>query len=300
MGVSYEDFTQKVSHSIYVTNFPDDIDSRGLWKECSVYGTVVDVFIPLKKSKVGKRFAFVRFIKVFNIDRLVKNLCTIWIGRHHLYANKVRFDRPQKPLAPKSNFPPFNGSGKVYGNTSSGFQHLEEEIEREALNIEDVLDSSFGRKRLCIITKSPTSILETFKIIVRGKVFLVRAKELFTWNPNFLHCKEREDVLEDASVKGDTNKGQVHVNEGEDESFNNSDVEGVAETYFDDTSMSPKECSNNRDEQILDDPFGVYDLLNKKAVAEEVQQKSPSLSHPPGFTPVGSEACKDSDHFFKE
>ncbi|GJZ35233.1 RNA-directed DNA polymerase, eukaryota [Tanacetum coccineum] len=381
-----------------------------------------------------------RSTDVFNIDRLVKNLCTIWIGRHHLYANKVRFDRPQKPLAPKSNFPPFNGSGKVYGNTSSGFQQpkgfggsfasvvngdnrsvnpaslissspalvledtciIERDFSRcvmgkvkdftsipnlptilsdegfddvklsylgglwvlcefdsvgtrmsmmthtgvkswfqilqdvsqefvseerivwvdiegvplyawsrdtfsrigkkwgEALNIEDVLDSSFGRKRLCIITKSPTSILETFKIIVRGKVFLVRAKELFTWNPNFLHCKEREDVLEDASVKGDTNKEQVHVNEGEDESFNDSDVEGVAETYFDDTSVSPKECSNNRDEQISDDPFGVYDLLNKKAAAEEVQQKSPSLSHPPGFTPAGSEACKDSDHFFKE
>ncbi|GKF33215.1 hypothetical protein Tco_0106415, partial [Tanacetum coccineum] len=25
--------------------------------------------------------------KVFNLDRLVENLCTIWIGRYHLYAN---------------------------------------------------------------------------------------------------------------------------------------------------------------------------------------------------------------------
>ncbi|GKC30821.1 RNA-directed DNA polymerase, eukaryota, partial [Tanacetum coccineum] len=64
---------------------------------CSAYGTVVDVFIPFKKSKAGKRFAFVRFIKVFNLDRLVENLCTIWIGRFHLFANHVRFDRPQKP-----------------------------------------------------------------------------------------------------------------------------------------------------------------------------------------------------------
>ncbi|GJU33566.1 RNA-directed DNA polymerase, eukaryota, nucleotide-binding alpha-beta plait domain protein [Tanacetum coccineum] len=62
-----------------------------------INGTVVDVFIPFKKSKAGKRFAFVRFIKVFNLDRLVENLCTIWIGRFHLFANHVRFDRPQKP-----------------------------------------------------------------------------------------------------------------------------------------------------------------------------------------------------------
>nr|GEX21787.1 zinc finger, CCHC-type [Tanacetum cinerariifolium] len=65
-------------------------------KSWLVYGTVVDVFIPLKKSKVGKRFAFVRFVKVHNLVRLVENLCTIWIGRHHLFANQVRYERPQK------------------------------------------------------------------------------------------------------------------------------------------------------------------------------------------------------------
>nr|GEV90900.1 potassium transporter 8-like [Tanacetum cinerariifolium] len=64
---------------------------------CSVYGTVVDVFIPSKKSKACKRFAFVLFIKVFNIDRLVENLSTIWIGKFHLNANHVRYERPHKP-----------------------------------------------------------------------------------------------------------------------------------------------------------------------------------------------------------
>ncbi|GKE29296.1 RNA-directed DNA polymerase, eukaryota, nucleotide-binding alpha-beta plait domain protein, partial [Tanacetum coccineum] len=86
---SNEDFTKKISHSVFVTNFPDYVNSRDLWNKCSVYGTVIDVFIPNKKSKAGKRFAFVRFIKVFNLDRLVKNLCTIWIGSYHLFANQV-------------------------------------------------------------------------------------------------------------------------------------------------------------------------------------------------------------------
>nr|GEY57542.1 RNA-directed DNA polymerase, eukaryota, nucleotide-binding alpha-beta plait domain protein [Tanacetum cinerariifolium] len=90
------DRVQNISHSIYVTNFPDSATSRDLWNACSVYGTVVDVFIPLKKSKVGKRFAFVRFVKVHNLVRLVENLCTFWIGRHHLFANQVRYERPQK------------------------------------------------------------------------------------------------------------------------------------------------------------------------------------------------------------
>nr|GEV25099.1 pescadillo-like protein [Tanacetum cinerariifolium] len=98
------DDVSKVAKSVFVTNFPESVSAQDLWKSCSVYGTVVDVFIQSKKSKAGKRFAFVRFIKVFNLDRIVKNLCTIWIGRYHLYANSVRFERSHKSFsAPTAN-----------------------------------------------------------------------------------------------------------------------------------------------------------------------------------------------------
>ncbi|GKB88906.1 RNA-directed DNA polymerase, eukaryota [Tanacetum coccineum] len=59
-----------ISKSVYVTNFPDSTSARDLWKVCSAYGTVVDVFIPFKKSKAGKRFAFVRFIKVNEVPTI--------------------------------------------------------------------------------------------------------------------------------------------------------------------------------------------------------------------------------------
>ncbi|GKA20030.1 RNA-directed DNA polymerase, eukaryota, nucleotide-binding alpha-beta plait domain protein, partial [Tanacetum coccineum] len=90
---SNADHTRLISKSIFVTNFPDNTSSKDLWKLCQDYGTVVDVYIPNRKSKAGKRFAFVRFIKVENIDRLIGNLCTLWIGRMHLHANVVRFER---------------------------------------------------------------------------------------------------------------------------------------------------------------------------------------------------------------
>ncbi|GJS77855.1 RNA-directed DNA polymerase, eukaryota, reverse transcriptase zinc-binding domain protein [Tanacetum coccineum] len=45
------------------------------------------------RTKEGKRFGFVRFINVFNVDRLVNNLCTIWVGQFKLHANKARFQR---------------------------------------------------------------------------------------------------------------------------------------------------------------------------------------------------------------
>nr|GEY48518.1 RNA-directed DNA polymerase, eukaryota, reverse transcriptase zinc-binding domain protein [Tanacetum cinerariifolium] len=47
-----------------------DSTVRDLWKVCSDYGTVVDVFIPFKRSKSGKCLAFVRFIKEDDQDDL--------------------------------------------------------------------------------------------------------------------------------------------------------------------------------------------------------------------------------------
>ncbi|GKA46262.1 hypothetical protein Tco_0739145 [Tanacetum coccineum] len=42
---SNEDFTKKISHSVFVTNFPDYVNSRDLWNKCSVYGTIGGEFM---------------------------------------------------------------------------------------------------------------------------------------------------------------------------------------------------------------------------------------------------------------
>nr|GFB02934.1 RNA-directed DNA polymerase, eukaryota [Tanacetum cinerariifolium] len=101
------------------------------------------------------------------------------------------------------------------------------------LDIEDNVESSFGRKRLCIKTKQPVSILESFKIIFKGKVLLVRAKELFTWNPTFLAHKEMVYASEDESVHS-PKKIPAHSPFSEEVSDDDSesDVEEVSETIF--------------------------------------------------------------------
>ncbi|GJX26136.1 RNA-directed DNA polymerase, eukaryota [Tanacetum coccineum] len=96
---SKEDQTGKISKSIFVTNFLDHICARDLWNVCNDYGSVVDIYIPSKRSKAGKRFAFIRFIKVFKLERLIENLCTIWMGSFRLHVNKVLYEREQKPRA---------------------------------------------------------------------------------------------------------------------------------------------------------------------------------------------------------
>nr|GEZ45442.1 RNA-directed DNA polymerase, eukaryota [Tanacetum cinerariifolium] len=110
---SKADQTSQISKSVYVSNFPDGCTARDLWKACNDYGTVVDVFIPAKKSKPGKRFAFVRFIKVNNLNRLNENIKTIWFGRFHLIANHARYERQKKSFFATHKDVPGNHDNEV-------------------------------------------------------------------------------------------------------------------------------------------------------------------------------------------
>nr|GFA92242.1 nucleotide-binding alpha-beta plait domain-containing protein [Tanacetum cinerariifolium] len=90
---SKEDDVSRISTSIYVSNFPESFSAKDLFHSCKQYGHVVDTFIPFKRSKYEKRFGFVRFINVFNVERLASNLCTIWVDRSKFHANIARFHR---------------------------------------------------------------------------------------------------------------------------------------------------------------------------------------------------------------
>nr|GEV69318.1 nucleotide-binding alpha-beta plait domain-containing protein [Tanacetum cinerariifolium] len=90
---SKEDDVLRISILIFITNFSDSFSAKDLFHSCKQYGHVVDSFIPTKRAKDGKRFGFVRFINVFNVERLVNNLRTIWVGRLKFHANVARFKR---------------------------------------------------------------------------------------------------------------------------------------------------------------------------------------------------------------
>ncbi|GJX87211.1 hypothetical protein Tco_0339225 [Tanacetum coccineum] len=183
---------------------------------------VVDAFIPYKKSKAGKRFAFVRFIKVDNIDRLVTNLCTIWIGCFHLHANVARFHRESKPSAPshtsnanERNSPCSYVSILKSSKTSNVMSDqvlpsliLDDSDERIIFSLEglplkvwtrntfakvaskwgdlveweDLAEKSLFHKHLCVKTKLNEIIAERFKII---------------------SSDDEEDVEDDGSQSGD-------------------------------------------------------------------------------------------------
>ncbi|GKA50366.1 RNA-directed DNA polymerase, eukaryota [Tanacetum coccineum] len=135
------------------------------------YGTVVDVFIPFKKSKAGKRFAFVRFIKVKDLDRLVENLCTIWIGRFHIHANIARFHRPLKSNSPTPREPNLKTSKSSFASVLKGdSQPPVNEIVNSALVLDDTClkDHDFS---LSLMGKVKTTAIPNLPIILSNEGF---------------------------------------------------------------------------------------------------------------------------------
>nr|GEW23609.1 RNA-directed DNA polymerase, eukaryota [Tanacetum cinerariifolium] len=367
----------RISTSIYVTNFPESLSAKELFQSCKVYGHVVDSFIPTKRAKNGKRFGFVWFINVFNVERLVSKLCTVWIDRHKLHANIARF---QRDLASGSNVgvkmaggfrdkktnvfssekenvkaTNVNGGGGEFlllddtcevthdldsyimgelkqfssinnvrvllanegfnilnvaylgglwvmieldsANTKSKLlQHVGVaswfnqlcnaqgdfvsrervvwvDIEgvplhawscntfkkigskwEEMLDLEESKDALFARKRICIGTKQENNILEKFKIIIHGKVFV-------------------------AGGKADNNAN----------SDDESDVEGIYDTVFgdqdDNTTNAHVHEQIGQNAEGSYDPFNIYDLLRNKDDGVTPFEMNTSFTHPPGFTP---------------
>nr|GEV17767.1 RNA-directed DNA polymerase, eukaryota, reverse transcriptase zinc-binding domain protein [Tanacetum cinerariifolium] len=74
-----------------------DVNIRG--DICEPFGRLVDAFIANKRSKLGKRFGFIRYVGVKNPDVFVKSLSNLWIGSHHVFIDVARFQRPKIALS---------------------------------------------------------------------------------------------------------------------------------------------------------------------------------------------------------
>ncbi|GJV99182.1 hypothetical protein Tco_1554434 [Tanacetum coccineum] len=97
-------------------------------------------------------------------------------------------------------------------------------------------------------------------IIVKGKSFVVRAKELFVWSPSFVEVTEADDIHEEGEFIQIGEEGlekPIHQTNVEEE----SDIEAVSETFFGDQA----DRSENKD-------------VNAAAT-------NSSIPFPPGFTP---------------
>nr|GEU32912.1 RNA-directed DNA polymerase, eukaryota [Tanacetum cinerariifolium] len=143
----------------------------------------------------------------------------------------------------------------------------------DLIDVDDIEESCFHSKRLCLFTKCHTNIFETFKIIFHGKVYWIRAKEVPGWVPEMMEKSDDEEQSIDGSMEGDNN------NNDENNVDDKSDTTKIRETVFDESCRQKENKS--------DDPFDLYPLLNKntKGMMDKVKEVNSSPLYPLGFTP---------------
>ncbi|GKC47998.1 nucleotide-binding alpha-beta plait domain-containing protein [Tanacetum coccineum] len=299
---SKEDDVDKISTSIYVTNFPDYFSAKDLFNTCKIYGHVVDSYIPFKKSKTGKRFGFVRFINVFNEERLVNNLCTIWMGRLKLYANSARFKRPSKKDS-------FTQDKQVTGNSSNNYSAFKKDVgmkksdksyAQATTGINHTLPSdnapSIVLDEECLLNKPlDNSLLGTSKKLFQDNTgvqswfshlkdatsdFHVDGRiEVPGWVPDFSDDLENEDSDTDPK---DGNFPDLDNSDSCDFDGNSSEIpETIFETAKPTGSTKANETTGFKDD-LSEDPFNIYPILNKKVGSKGVVEPS---AHTPNFPP---------------
>ncbi|GKB37452.1 RNA-directed DNA polymerase, eukaryota [Tanacetum coccineum] len=149
---------------------------------------------------------------------------------------------------------------------------------------------SLSCKHLCLKTKIDTIINKSFKIILRGKVYWVRAKELDAWNPKLLGENLDNSSSDDESSVND--KGRKYGDNDHQNTIEDNEVDRVSES-----SCMHENVLKNHDVETPQskDPFNIYELLTKKkdnvSCPKESDQdnvprsKESDLTFPPGFTP---------------
>ncbi|GJV69465.1 hypothetical protein Tco_1484974 [Tanacetum coccineum] len=155
----------------------------------------------------------------------------------------------------------------------------------ELVVLEDGYEDLFARKRICIMTSHTENILESFKLIVKGKVFWARAKELFVWSPSFKEVPEQELCSDDESIKA--NEEANNLNLGDE-----NDSEVVSDTYFgdngEDQGVEHHHGEPSKVKEVSADPFNIYGLLDKRNNEARTTDSSTSIPYPPGFTPANN------------
>ncbi|GAU48118.1 hypothetical protein TSUD_141400 [Trifolium subterraneum] len=74
-------------------NVPDVIAHEKLREEFCRYGALLDVFLSKKRNARGRRFGFIRYTNVRDVDKMVKALNQVWFGTYKVCANVALFSR---------------------------------------------------------------------------------------------------------------------------------------------------------------------------------------------------------------
>lgn len=77
----------------FFSEFPENFGAKEMFRAFEKYGKVVDVVIPAKRDKLGRRFGFARFVGVSDVKLFGIKLDNIIIGATKIFVNTPRFER---------------------------------------------------------------------------------------------------------------------------------------------------------------------------------------------------------------
>lgn len=79
------------------------MEERDLRKLFETFGIVADVYLAKKLSKLGKKFAFVKFLKVIDEKVLERKMGDICVGSYHLFVSLAKFHQYERKYGTKPN-----------------------------------------------------------------------------------------------------------------------------------------------------------------------------------------------------
>ncbi|GJX99376.1 RNA-directed DNA polymerase, eukaryota [Tanacetum coccineum] len=190
---------ERLSCNIFITNLPSHLTAKELWKTCGMYGTVLDVYIPKKLSKQGN-LVLVECIKDFKTFPNFHNVCSsegfkgVTVSYLGCYWVLLEFESTQscekfQKLSDVEGIPLQAWSHSTFNKISCK--------EGELVYTDDSNASNKYSIRLCVKTRLHQLITESFKVVLRGEISVVRAKEITGWVLEF--GREDEKQFEEQS-----------------------------------------------------------------------------------------------------
>ncbi|GLT37166.1 hypothetical protein SLA2020_115000 [Shorea laevis] len=97
-GFDHKLFGQTKTFFFY--KFPEICKEKDLWYSFQRYGKVLNVYVPKKRNKWGKRFDFLHMLGVQNENQMTRRLNDIWFGSYKLRV-KIAEERSNEGVTEK-------------------------------------------------------------------------------------------------------------------------------------------------------------------------------------------------------
>ncbi|KAK8558038.1 hypothetical protein V6N13_073719 [Hibiscus sabdariffa] len=176
---------------VFVSNLPPCLHWQGLWFAFARHVEVSDAFIPMKKSKSGTRFGFVRFLSLEYVERAISRMNGSVLFWSLVFATLARFSDGLESRMSKQ-------VKNIVSNKDASREDLSHPSRRDnVVEYEKLSSRDFTVKRARILTNSMNFIEDNITLSCNGSLFLVKLRDLH--GDGRLLSVEIEFDLKDAS-----------------------------------------------------------------------------------------------------